>query len=353
MLEALERDNLFVVPLDDKRQWYRYHQLFADVLQARLRQVQPDLVRVVHERASTWYERHSQLDDAIRHALAAPNFRVHIEIASEDLAKPFRLVAQIRGMDAPRGLATALELHTGALDEDEAGVAQAPPAVELGFIVHLKELGNIKPGAPGYMQRIPPGEPDPEQIVASTDIPAEVNEVDIDAHENARRRRAEVGLEWVGLISGKPFIYYYPDGGLQIYARLELRFHNQRGEALIRGASVNWEAIKPDGTTYVVAELPLHSVNGADQTELLVRFTGPDVSVPYRLHFETLLKIDVGELPTDSRLVLRCNVLPNTAIVKESVARFHVATWTRGTMAEPVWVPRDLWGAGKDDVGFG
>jgi hypothetical protein len=97
----------------------------------------------------------------------------------------------------------------------------------------------------------------------------------------------------------------------------------------------------------------LHSVNGADQTELLVRFTGPDVSVPYRLHFETLLKIDVGELPTDSRLVLRCNVLPNTAIVKESVARFHVATWTRGTMAEPVWVPRDLWGAGKDDVGFG
>ena len=74
MLEALERGNLFVVPLDDKRQWYRYHQLFADVLQARLRQVQPDLVRVVHERASAWYERNGQLEDAIRHALAAPNF---------------------------------------------------------------------------------------------------------------------------------------------------------------------------------------------------------------------------------------------------------------------------------------
>jgi len=52
MLEALESGNLFIVPLDDKRMWHRYHQLFADVLQARLRQEQPDLERVVHERAS-------------------------------------------------------------------------------------------------------------------------------------------------------------------------------------------------------------------------------------------------------------------------------------------------------------
>ena len=74
MLEALERNNLFVVPLDDKRMWYRYHHLFAHVLQARLRQEQPDLERVVHERASAWHERHGQADDAIRHALAAANF---------------------------------------------------------------------------------------------------------------------------------------------------------------------------------------------------------------------------------------------------------------------------------------
>jgi LuxR family maltose regulon positive regulatory protein len=73
MLEALERGNLFVVLLDDKRRWYRYHHLFADVLQARLRQELPELVLVVNERASAWHERHGQLDDAIRHALAAPN----------------------------------------------------------------------------------------------------------------------------------------------------------------------------------------------------------------------------------------------------------------------------------------
>ena len=44
MLEALERGNLFVIPLDDQRQWYRYHHLFADVLQAHLREAQPDQV---------------------------------------------------------------------------------------------------------------------------------------------------------------------------------------------------------------------------------------------------------------------------------------------------------------------
>jgi hypothetical protein len=54
-------------------EWYRYYQLFADVLQARLRLELPT-VRVVHERASTWYERHGQQYDAIRHALAASNF---------------------------------------------------------------------------------------------------------------------------------------------------------------------------------------------------------------------------------------------------------------------------------------
>ena len=54
MLEALERGNLFVIPLDDQRQWYRYHHLFADVLQARLMKEQPDQVAGLHRRASAW-----------------------------------------------------------------------------------------------------------------------------------------------------------------------------------------------------------------------------------------------------------------------------------------------------------
>jgi ATP/maltotriose-dependent transcriptional regulator MalT len=74
MLEDLERSNLFVVPLDDKRQWYRYHHLFADVLQAHLMEEQPNQVPSLHRRASAWYEQNGLPSDAIRHALAAQDF---------------------------------------------------------------------------------------------------------------------------------------------------------------------------------------------------------------------------------------------------------------------------------------
>jgi LuxR family maltose regulon positive regulatory protein len=55
-LEALDRGNLFLVPLDDRRHWYRYHHLFADVLQARLLDEQPQDLADLHRRASDWYE---------------------------------------------------------------------------------------------------------------------------------------------------------------------------------------------------------------------------------------------------------------------------------------------------------
>ncbi len=74
MLGVLERSNLFLIPLDDQRQWYRYHHLFADVLQAHLMEAQPDQVAALHWRASAWYERNGLRSDAIRHALAAKDF---------------------------------------------------------------------------------------------------------------------------------------------------------------------------------------------------------------------------------------------------------------------------------------
>ncbi|MCP4936084.1 MAG: tetratricopeptide repeat protein, partial [bacterium] len=74
MLERLERGNMFVVPLDDERQWYRYHHLFADVLQARLIEEQSDHVPTLHRRASTWFEQNGSPPDAIHHAFAAKDF---------------------------------------------------------------------------------------------------------------------------------------------------------------------------------------------------------------------------------------------------------------------------------------
>jgi LuxR family transcriptional regulator, maltose regulon positive regulatory protein len=83
MLQTLERANLFLVALDDRREWYRYHQLFADVLRARLAGEQPEQVPVLHERASQWYEQHDLADEAVQHALAA-----------QDVDRAARLVEQ-------------------------------------------------------------------------------------------------------------------------------------------------------------------------------------------------------------------------------------------------------------------
>jgi LuxR family maltose regulon positive regulatory protein len=74
MLESLERTNLFVVPLDDERHWYRYHHLFAEVLQARLVVEKPDQLFNLHRRASAWYEQNGLPSAAIRHAFAAEDF---------------------------------------------------------------------------------------------------------------------------------------------------------------------------------------------------------------------------------------------------------------------------------------
>ncbi len=74
MLEALDRGNLFLVPLDDRRQWYRYHHLFADMLHVRLLDEQPDQVPDLHRRASAWYEQNGEPPVAIGHALAAEDF---------------------------------------------------------------------------------------------------------------------------------------------------------------------------------------------------------------------------------------------------------------------------------------
>jgi len=73
-LEALQRGNFFLIPLDDQRHWYRYHHLFADVLQMHLMTEQPDQVPALHRRASEWYEQNGSAADAIRHALAAEDF---------------------------------------------------------------------------------------------------------------------------------------------------------------------------------------------------------------------------------------------------------------------------------------
>ena len=86
MLETLDRGNLFLVALDDQRQWYRYHHLFADVLRTRLAEESPERVDVLHQLASDWFADNDARFDAIRHAIAGHHFARAAELV--ELAVP-------------------------------------------------------------------------------------------------------------------------------------------------------------------------------------------------------------------------------------------------------------------------
>lgn len=74
MLVELEKANLFIFPLDSKRQWFRYHHLFSDLLQQQLHETQSALAPKLHRRACDWYSRNGWKDEAINHAIAAKDF---------------------------------------------------------------------------------------------------------------------------------------------------------------------------------------------------------------------------------------------------------------------------------------
>jgi LuxR family maltose regulon positive regulatory protein len=80
ILEYLEQANLFLVPLDNKRQWFRYHHLFADLLRHRLSQVYPERIAGLHHRAAIWYESQGVIREAVQHALADPDPSYAVEL---------------------------------------------------------------------------------------------------------------------------------------------------------------------------------------------------------------------------------------------------------------------------------
>ena len=130
MLEALDRGNLFLVPLDDRRRWYRYHHLFADVLQARLLDEQPDQVPDLHRRASAWYEQNGERSEAIGHALAAEDFERAADLV--ELAIP--AMRRTRQEATVRGWLEALP--------DE--VVRVRPVLSVGFAGALLSGGELE-----------------------------------------------------------------------------------------------------------------------------------------------------------------------------------------------------------------
>ncbi|RPJ24638.1 MAG: hypothetical protein EHM33_17185, partial [Chloroflexi bacterium] len=83
MLERLERENLFLVPLDVRREWFRYHQLFADFLYQELNRRHPQLVPDLHRRAARWYLLHDLPEEALRHASAGQDAELVMQIGEQ------------------------------------------------------------------------------------------------------------------------------------------------------------------------------------------------------------------------------------------------------------------------------
>ena len=75
VLATMERANLFIIPLDNERRWYRYHHLFADLLQQRLRQTQMERLPDLQIKASEWFDRQGMHREAIKHSLAAKDYQ--------------------------------------------------------------------------------------------------------------------------------------------------------------------------------------------------------------------------------------------------------------------------------------
>jgi len=82
ILVQLEQTNVFLMPLDDERRWYRYHHLFADLLRSRLELTQPDQVPALHRRASEWYEGQGLMAEAVGYALATNDIERVVHLVS-------------------------------------------------------------------------------------------------------------------------------------------------------------------------------------------------------------------------------------------------------------------------------
>jgi len=94
MLRQLEEHNLLVVPLDRRGEWFRYHHLFRELLQAELRRTSPELVEDLHHRAATWYEDNDMAEPAIDHAAAAGDY-AHVARIMLDVMQPVWASGQI------------------------------------------------------------------------------------------------------------------------------------------------------------------------------------------------------------------------------------------------------------------
>jgi LuxR family maltose regulon positive regulatory protein len=172
VLEYLERSNLFLVPLDDERCWYRYHHLLVDVLRQILKvTLRPDQIVGLHGRACDWYRQNGLVADAVHHALQAGDHNRAVELVEEnawsmvlrgDLGTLKKWILALPGDSiATRswlrihyawalvfGESEAAEVQLQAVEQQQAGKKTALPAEMLGHITAVRAWIAYEKGEP-------------------------------------------------------------------------------------------------------------------------------------------------------------------------------------------------------------
>jgi ATP/maltotriose-dependent transcriptional regulator MalT len=142
IIEVLERENLFLVPLDDNRQWYRYHHLFAQLLRSRLARTEPTVMTTLHERASGWHEAAGSAEEAVHHALAAGDAAKAVAMIARhwhsyvDKGRTATVRGWMRALGDDRIARYPLAAHcaawTAALSGDQRSVRRWLPVLQAG-----------------------------------------------------------------------------------------------------------------------------------------------------------------------------------------------------------------------------
>lgn len=153
IIERLDQSNLFMIPLDNKREWYRFHHLFTDFLRLRWRERPADEFAKLHRRAAAWYEDHGLLAESIQHALAG-----------EDFLRAGRLIEEnaLRTIFGHAQWATLLE-WMAALPDD---LVRSRPRLSLSFAWTLFSTGRWEDAEP-YLRRV-------ELAIGDGEVPAKL-----------------------------------------------------------------------------------------------------------------------------------------------------------------------------------
>ena len=179
LISEIYRANLFLIPLDDERRWFRYHHLFGGLLRHELARTSPERPSVLHRRAAHWYEEHDDATEAIGHAIASGDDALSSRLVAAHWLRTFNLgeletvrtwldalPAELVATDASLTAARVLlALDTGRLEEVsgalDAAEASGPPDTQLMFLreLHMYKTGDVG-GAAARLQEISPSPDD-------------------------------------------------------------------------------------------------------------------------------------------------------------------------------------------------